>query len=184
MKLIGLCAISVLTAFVCGCSKTGEGGGATAQQPPANTQAATFSAETVRLSVKPLVGSGGDQVFTMKVEKASSVPNPTLLGLLINREVTGNQACYVFYDLTANRALLANDSGIGSEGFGSSGMVTNKQCTLVADGTRVTSNGGIAADFHIRFHKAFSGPKKVSLTAQDAAGALVGPVAGGEWTVP
>lgn len=142
-----------------------------------------FTAETVRLSVLPVSGSSADQIFTMSVDK-NATANPTLLGLLINREVTGNGACYVFYDLATNKALLANDSGIGSNGIGSDGTVSNKQCTLLADGTKSRNDGSIGADFHIRFRKTFAGPKKLSLTAQDSVGNLVGPLVGGEWIVP
>jgi hypothetical protein len=138
-----------------------------------------------RLSVEPNTGSGAQQIFAVRLSRAQGAPAPELIGLLINDGMAGNNACYVFRQLSTKDNLLVNDSGVGSKSLGSRTSVSNTQCTLLLDKTGSTvSDTDVTVQYNVSFKSGFKGPKKLFVIAQDAAGASDGLEPAGQWVVP
>ena len=107
------------------------------------------------------------------------------MGLLINRAMTGESACYVFGEPKASQFMLVNDSGIGSVTLGKKQQLTNKQCDLIREGTSIKKSGNtIEFNVHVRFQTSFAGPKKLFGIIQDPQGATTGLKPLGSWSVP
>jgi hypothetical protein len=154
-----------------------------AVQPPAPTKPA--SPRFGRLSVDPNTGSGAQQLFTVRLSRTAGAPVPELIGLLINDGMAGNNACYVFRQLSTKDSLLVNDSGVGSKSVGSRSSISNTQCTLLREKTGSTlSDSEVTIQYNLAFKPGFKGLRKVFVIAQDAAGTSDGLEPVGQWIVP
>ena len=68
----------------------------------------------VAVSVAPDSGSGSSQTFVIKFSHKGGYRQFSDVRLLINAQVAGDNACYVYYSLPTNSFLLVNDAGNGS----------------------------------------------------------------------
>ena len=157
------------------------------EEPPAAAPSApvTTPVDTGGLEVTPREGTGQDQIFQLRFTSDAGVSTQSLMGLLINRVMTGESACYVFGDPNANQYMLVNDSGIGSVVLGKKQKITNNQCDLIRQGTSIKKSGNtIELNIHVQFQTSFAGPKKLFGIIQDAHGATTGLKPLGTWSVP
>jgi hypothetical protein len=181
---IGNSAVICLVLLSCGCSRGPEQ--KTEQPAPAAASApVTAPADTGGLEVTPSEGTGQDQIFQLRFASDSDAGKQGLMGLLINRAMTGEAACYVFGDLKGSQYMLVNDSGIGSVTLGKKQKITNNQCDLIREGTSIKKSGNaIEFNVHVRFQPSFAGPKKLFGIIHDAQGATAGLKLLGTWSVP
>jgi hypothetical protein len=110
------------------------------------TWGASAGAPTV-VSLSPTSGSGATQTFTAVYSDPNGAADLATVRLLFNTAVTGAHACYVFYYPTTKLLYLENDGGTGlSAGItpGSSGTVSNSQCTLSGAGSSYSASGNTA----------------------------------------
>ena len=186
-QTLPVCALigsSILTS--CSGGSGSRGTESSSAPSPAHTPAAAAPAQPQfgTLSVAPATGGGGQATFRVTLSRPTGAPPPHLIGLLLNADMRGDNACYVFRNVEAKETLLVNDSGVGSKEMGKSPSISNKQCTVSAAGT-TSSLTATTADiqFDVRFQPGFNGQKKIFLIAQDANGAGPGLQQAGEWTV-
>jgi len=94
--------------------------------------------------------------------------------MLINSVLNWPNACYSFYDRTANKISLLSDSGtyfVGSVTPGQTSTLQNSQCTLNGNGSSVTPSGNsLTINVALTFTGAFGGAKNIYLNAQDSGG--------------
>jgi len=106
------------------------------------------------------------------------------LRVLINTEVDGRHACYVYFDPAAGRLSLVKDSGEGSEtiSIGEHGSTTNSQCSLAGQ-TSSTSQAGeqVSLRLDLTFSASFRGPRNVYLFANTRRGESTGFIKAGVW---
>ena len=139
------------------------------------------------VSVTPASGAGAKAAFTIRFTGPAGSGAMTDVRLLVNSELNGAKACYVYYDFPSNSLLLVNDLGDGSTraAVGSGKSVENGQCQVTAEGASVVRSGGeITATIPVTFKPAFAGAKDIYLYATTSAGANTGLVKKGAWTVP
>jgi hypothetical protein len=180
----GNSAVICLVLLSCGCSRSPEQN-SEQPAPAAAGSPVTAPADTGGLEVTPREGAGQDQIFQLRFTSDSDVSSQGLMGLLINRTMTGESACYVFGDPKAGDFMLVNDTGIGSVPLGKKQELTNKQCDLIREGTSIKKSANtIEFNAHVRFHPSFAGPKKMFGIINDAQGATAGLKLLGTWSVP
>lgn len=142
------------------------------------TQHQSIAANYGPISIEPTSGSGREQIFKLTL---STPEHLTLLGLLINDDLTGRNSCYVLYSFTRNDDLLVNDSGSGSRTLGTAPFLANSQCSIIKDGSAASISGNmIVVAFHIRFNEDFRGTKSLYVIAQKGS-AVQGPTKAGTW---
>jgi len=138
------------------------------------TPTATIPQPADVVSVTPSAGSGTNQPFTATFSNANGFTNISWAMLLFQSSLTGVNACYVQYNLSANILYLVTDDGaapLGPLTPGSAGIVQNSQCLLNGTGTAVSGSGDtLTLTVNLSFSPAFEGPKNVYLSAQDIHG--------------
>jgi hypothetical protein len=138
------------------------------------------------VSLSPGSGSGLTQAFTAVFSDPNGIADLSAVHILFNTVVTAANGCYVFYYPASNMLYLENDAGTGliaGIAPGSSGSVSNSQCTLAGTGSSYSvsgNNGTLTAA--ITFSGTFTGSKNVYLLSQDIGGASSGWVEKGTWT--
>lgn len=140
-------------------------------------------------SVSPAAGSGSAQPFTFVMSDPAG-SNFLVAGAMLFTAAPGfttNNSCYVVYDRTTSRFYLFNNvasTGSGSIVIGSTGTVSNGQCTLYGSGSgAVIGATTITLTLNITFSPSFAGPKNSFLFASEN-GFNTGWVHVGAWTVP
>jgi len=140
-------------------------------------------------SIAPASGSGAGQTFTF-VMSDQGVSNFLVAAAMLFASTPGfnlNNACYIVYDRTASRfSLLADSITSGSSGLtiGSSGSVSNSQCTLYGSGSTATIGATtVTITLNLTFNPRFAGAKNTFLFASEN-GFNSGWVQVGSWTVP
>lgn len=143
----------------------------------------------VASAASPSTGSGGGQSFTFTVldqggsgfiaGAAMAFLNPTGFNL--------NNACYIVYDRAANRLSITADTvSNGSAGLtiGSSGSVSNSQCTLFGSGSSASFGATtVTITLNLAFQTSFAGLKNTYLFAAEA-GYNSGWKQVGTWAIP
>jgi len=137
------------------------------------------------ISIAPQSGSGASKSFTIRFSNTSGSDGLIDLRVLINSELSGAKACYVYYDLASNSFLLVNDSGEGSTRatLGTGAATENGQCIVSTAGAASTRNGAeTTVSIPIKFKPSFAGAKNLYLSSstRDGTAALA---AKGTWTV-
>jgi hypothetical protein len=128
------------------------------------------------VAVEPASGEGRSAVFTVKGRSGAEIRE---LRLLINTDLDGKGACYVYFLQAAKTFALVNDSGAGMNAEG-----TNSQCSLVRDRSAFQAvDGGLQATIAVTFQSAFAGKKLVFGYAQDSSGANTDIQKQGTWNV-
>ena len=128
-------------------------------------------------SVSPSSGTGASQVFTFRY---SSDGNGylSIVYALINRSINAANGCYVYYVAASNALYLYNDAGSSVTSPltpGSSGTLSNSQCTLNGSGSAATGSGNtLTLVLSLSFKAAFPGQQNVYGHGADRGGYVSG----------
>ena len=137
----------------------------------------------------PSAGSTSSATVSFVYQDGTNAANLQTSWVLINTALDGRGACYVAYYRPGNQLFLIPDNGDGTQAAGmvlsGTNSLSNSQCTVSAQGSSVSTNGGqLTLNLNVAFKPAFSGPK----AAWMAVGTLGGQVspwrAMGVWQVP
>ena len=146
-----------------------------------NTAAANPGPPTV-VSLTPNSGSGASQTFTSVFSDPGGASNLANIVVLFNTSLSSTNGCYIYYDPKGNLLYLLNNGGTAWSTIapGSSGQVSNSQCTLLGTGSSYTASGQTAT---LVLALQFSGStqQNVYLLAGDVNGASSGWVQKGTW---
>jgi hypothetical protein len=121
------------------------------------------------VSLTPSSGIGLTQTFTMGYSDSNGISDLTGVVVLFNNSVSVSSACAVVYVPATNVMYLYNNAGTGlSAGVmpGSSGSVSNSQCTLTGAGSSFgVSGNNLTLNVELTFTGTFLGQKNVYLYA-------------------
>jgi len=121
------------------------------------------------VSLTPSSGIGLSQTFTMGYSDSNGISDLTGVVVLFNNSVSVSSACAVVYVPATNLMYLYNNAGTGlSAGVmpGSSGSVSNSQCTLTGAGSSFgVSGNNLTLNVELTFTGTFLGQKNVYLYA-------------------
>ena len=137
------------------------------------------------MSVEPASGEGMEAVFAVRVSEQNNNAAREVR-LLVNNEMDGRHACYVYYDRRQDSFLLVNDSGDGSTRLsqGVAATIENSQCVLQGrKSTAQLSGHELVLHFAITFKPSFLGNQAVYVYAEDAAGARLELQPRGQWLI-
>ena len=98
------------------------------------------------LSLSPNLGGGATQTFTVVVSDPSGPGDLNNLQLLFNTTPNRLSSCNISYDPTSNRINLYDDGSTGFIGAvipGTSGQVSNSQCTLSGAGSSYSTSANV-----------------------------------------
>ena len=143
----------------------------------------------VASSASPSTGSGASQsfTFTMLDQGGSGFITGAAMAFLNPSGFNLNNACYIVYDRAGNRLSITADTVTnGSAGLtiGSSGSVSNSQCTLFGSGSSVSfGTTTVTITVNVAFQTSFAGLKNTYLFAAEA-GYNSGWRQVGTWTIP
>jgi hypothetical protein len=140
------------------------------------------------VSVAPSSGSGSSQTFSFLFSDPNGYADLSTVYMALNATLTWPNACYTYYDRTANALWLLNDSAnlwMGPVTPGIATTLQNSQCSLNGGGSSVLGSGNnLIVNLALTFKAAFAGPKNVYLNAQDSGGLWSNWQQLGTWTVP
>src|SRR5271165_196445 len=139
------------------------------------------------VSVAPSSGSGWSQTFVATFSDGAGASDILATRVLINSSFSGTNGCFLyFYRGGANMLYLLSDAGALQPGItiGTSGTLSNSQCTINAGASSAMSSGNtLTLTLAVTFTAAFAGAKNVLMEAQSAT--VLGSWAQtGTWTVP
>jgi hypothetical protein len=122
------------------------------------------------VSLSPISGSGLTQTFTGVYSDPSGIADLVSVRLLINTSLSVANACYVYYAPGNNQMSLYNDAGGAllspTVTPGSTGAVSNSQCTLNGTGSSFSISGNnLTLNVNLTFSGTFTGQKDVYLYA-------------------
>ena len=144
-------------------------------------------------AVDPGSGSGASQTFTFIFTDPNGYQDLSVVNVLINSGLNGQQACYLAFVPSRGPfgvLFLVDDAGdaggpFQSLGLPGSGQINNAQCTISGSGNSVTGSGNnLTLTLAIRFSTTFTGNKVFYLSARDAGFNNSGWQALGTWAVP
>jgi hypothetical protein len=130
------------------------------------------------ISLTPNSGAGGSQVFTAVTKDGNGAFTIPFVELVMTAEPIGSfngNGCFIFYAQASNVFYLLNDSATAFSGLvaGSSGSVSNSQCTLNGVGSGGGASGSnLTVTYNLTFSGSFSGTKQVYMQAVDNTGAI------------
>lgn len=143
------------------------------------------------VSLTPRSGLGMTQTFAGLYSDPNGTGDLATVRMLFNSSIKTAGACYVLYYRATNALYLENDAGNGlSAGVtpGSSGQISNSQCTLTANGSSVSFAGDdLTLSVALTFSSTFVTPVNVYLLATEnsfprVSTAYSGWVLSGTWT--
>lgn len=150
-------------------------------------QCSSPTPQTVPLSLavsgQSKAGAKGSAVFTLKAKSVAAIRE---LRLLVNAEIDGRNACYIYYLRESNSFALVNDSGAGSKVLpvGTPDRIENSQCAIDGGQSSVQAGeGGVQVTIAVEFRPAFAGKKQLFGYAEDSAGANTGIRKQRDWAV-
>jgi hypothetical protein len=123
------------------------------------------------ISVTPNSGSGSAQIFTFAFSDPSGATDIVSAQMDINAQLSSTNACYFYYSRTSNALYLANDAGAwqGPATIGSSGTLSNSQCSVNVGGSSVSASGTtLTLNLAISFEAGFAGVKGIFMEVQSA----------------
>ncbi len=167
--------LSILFLVFVGCGKDGE---------PRKTSPAAGSPRLV--SLDPATGQGGAENFTLTVSHSSGVREIKTVRLLINEDVDGRNACYVFFTPSDRLLALAGDEGAGATNaeIGADKVIENKQCRVNCKTSSATEAGStLTLTVSLAFRPSFAGPRRLFGYLDDNSGATTNFQNLGSWTV-
>jgi hypothetical protein len=172
IKLCPMTMVAIaLSWLLCSCSP-----------PPRGTGKSSISVAAV---VSPGQEGGGSPI-TATFRDTITPATFKDLRVLINTDIDGRRACYIYFDPAANLLSLTKDSGEGAEPIpiGTLGSVSNSQCRLDSQVSSLSkSEVTYTLTLGLAFLPTFAGKKNVYLYAEAANGASTGFVKAMEWEV-
>jgi hypothetical protein len=149
-----------------------------------STPTAALSNLSSASSVEPAAGVGNDGILRVRypVAEGQTIREARIL---LNFELDGRNACYVYYTAAENAFLLIDDSGMKSNKAGSGAtVIENSQCALdISRSSGRAENSGVDLTLALKFKPAFAGGKQVFLYAETSGGANTGLILRGSWNV-
>ena len=105
--------------------------------------------------------------------------------VLLNSQLDGRNACYVYYAAAEKAFLLINDSGTKSDKTPAGAtMIENSQCSLDMSRTSASAESSrVTLTLALKFKPAFAGGKQIFLYAETSDGANTGLLPRGSWNV-
>jgi hypothetical protein len=141
----------------------------------------------VALSVSLGSEGGFGSVFQFEIWDPDGYEDVTVGLVVINRELSSSDSCYVYYDRAGGLVWLANDAGdawLGPATLGSSAQLQNSQCRVDA-GRSSDFGAGETAMLNVSVSfLAGAGRRNIYLYAKDAGGLETGWQQVGDWTAP
>jgi hypothetical protein len=140
----------------------------------------------VPMAPSPQSGSGTSQTMVFTFSDPRGWQDLGVVNVLINNFIDGRNACYLAYSVPLSTLYLVNDAGIaqgpyaGSLTLGSSGTISNSQCTVGLT-SAVGSGNLLTLTVAVTFKTAFAGNKILYLAARDVAQNNSGWVPLGVW---
>jgi hypothetical protein len=131
-------------------------------------------------------GSGSSQTFTATFSDAAGASDIVTARILINSSFSATNACYFVYKAGTNVLNLLSDAGALQSGIaiGSTGTLSNSQCTVNVGASSAMSSGNILTlNLAVTFTSAFAGAQEIYLEAKSSS--VVGNwLQMGTWNVP
>jgi len=141
----------------------------------------------VARSVSPSSGTGGGQIFTYALSDANGPTDIASIQVLINGGLSGTNGCWLYIVNSSGQVWLRDDSNtswIGPVTMGSTGTLTNSQCTLRAlNSYALYSGNDLYVNVELTFKASFAGLKTHFLYGVDATGGNTGWRALGTYSV-
>jgi hypothetical protein len=157
------------------------------QQMGAWTVPAGGSLPPANVSASPSSGSGSSQTFSYVFSDPYGAANISWVQMHFQTQLVANGACYLQYTRSTNTVVLINDAGTGNAGsiaLGSSGTLSNSQCTFNSAGSSASVSGNnLTVNLALIFKPAFAGTKNISMGAIDNTNIFSGWQQLGSWTV-
>jgi hypothetical protein len=126
------------------------------------------------VSVNPSSGSGSGQTFTFTYSDANGHADIHSARILIQTQVQGSNACYLYYTKGDNRLYLHNDAGNGllaGISPGVAGSTQNNQCTVNGALSSASATGNqLTLNVAITFNAGFAGARSLYASVQDIGG--------------
>ncbi|PWT98654.1 MAG: hypothetical protein C5B51_28725 [Terriglobia bacterium] len=123
------------------------------------------------VSVLPVSGTGSSQTFAVTVSDPAGPTSIWGFSFLINAGINGANACWIWFDHTANTLQLAYDDQSGFSPaitVGTNFSLSNSQCTVSASGASVSTSGNnLTVNIPLTFTLAFFGNKNSYVLAYD-----------------
>ncbi|MBZ5585814.1 MAG: DUF11 domain-containing protein [Acidobacteriia bacterium] len=119
-------------------------------------------------SVTPSSGSGPGQTFALQYSDSAGASDLSTVWVWFNATMSSSAAnsCMLYYDRAQNKVYLLDDAGkVWSPATpGTSGSLSNQQCSLDLSGATVTPSGNaLTLQLPMSFTAAFNGTKNVYL---------------------
>jgi hypothetical protein len=138
-------------------------------------------------TVTPASGAGSAQTFTFTFSDANGWQELGVLNILINDSLDGRHACYLAYSRPQGALYLVSDSGdtlLPELRLGTSGSVSNSQCTVYGMGSSLTASGTtLTLTLNMAFGRSFVGDRIIYMAARDVAERTSGWRPKGKWRV-
>ncbi len=143
-------------------------------------------------AITPSSGTGRPNIavdFTTTYIDADGWQNIQYAYLLVNKDTSGTNCCYVYYNKNTNKLYLRNDSNtlwLGGYAAGSSYIIENSYARLDCSKTTVSGSGAaLTVRWNVIFKNAFCGatPKNTYLYVTDDSGISQGWLKKGTWQI-
>ena len=146
----------------------------------------TISPLPAVVSVNPNTGSGASQNFTFQYSSTGGYGYLNTVYALIGTNTNNVGNCYIYYSSGSNGMYLFNNAGTSVTGPltpGSSGTLSNSQCTINGAGSSAIGSGNtLSLTLSIVFNPAFTGTQNLYGYAVDNGGQRSGWQTLGTWT--
>lgn len=132
------------------------------------------------------IQAGGGSAITATFKDTVTPATFKDLRVLINTDIDGRRACYIFFDPATDVLSLTKDPGEGAESIliGTRGFVANSQCRLNSEASSLSrSEDTYTLTLGLEFLPTFAGKKKVYLYSEAANGGPTGFVEAMVWDV-
>jgi len=136
-------------------------------------------------TVTPASGSGKTQAFTATFSHPQGAKQILTTWFLVEKSLTGKNACFVDYAVTPGAVNLMDDSGQWQKALkaGSKGTLSNSQCSVDASGVNAAIDGNnLSVTIPITFKPTYPGPKLIYIAALGAKSSATW-AQKGQWTV-
>jgi len=143
----------------------------------------------VTVAADPAAGGGAAHNFTFQFSDPAGYQNLSVVNVLINSVLDGRNACYLAYEVQANKLDLVDDAGdaggpyAGSVALGSTSTIQNSQCA-VGLVSALGSGATLTLTLSITFNAGFGGNKVAFVAARDTGAGNTDWQALGVWQVP
>jgi len=143
----------------------------------------------VTVAANPAAGNGGTQSFTFQFSDPAGYQNLSVVNVLINSVLDGRNACYLAYEVQANKLDLVDDAGdaggpyAGAVVLGSTSTIQNSQCAVGLT-SALGTGAALTLTLNITFKVGFGGNKIAFVAARDTGTGNTDWQALGVWQVP